>query len=243
MGCSHCMEDSTVAGQHMTRETFEAALDLTERVEAKAYAAGAPRHLLISGGECSEHPDFLAYFERALERRFAVTIITNGMWLGDEALRNAIVPRALAVQVTNDPRFYPKAPPRIEMPRLLYVDALTTLVPLGRLGRKSGPHPLPVKGSPSSFNVRSLTRSLGDIGEAVAMIRLRAMLGKSGHCAPSIGWDGGMYAGETINCFRIGDVRSTNLELSRAVCEMKCNACGLVDGLPDTHKAAIGELE
>lgn len=67
---------------------------------------------------------------------------------------------------------------------------LTALLPLGRLTRKKGPHALPVKGAPSSFNFRSLVRSLGSIEFAVRELRRRAIAGRSGHCSPSICEDG-----------------------------------------------------
>ena len=41
MGCSHCLEDSTVAGKHMTRETFLAALGLTVDVTSEEELAAA----------------------------------------------------------------------------------------------------------------------------------------------------------------------------------------------------------
>jgi len=52
MGCSHCREDWTVAGKHMTDETFEKALEQTIRLEHEAWSAGAPPFVLLSGDSC-----------------------------------------------------------------------------------------------------------------------------------------------------------------------------------------------
>ena len=111
MGCSHCMEDSTVAGQHMTRETFLASLALTERLESVAWSRGVPRLLLISGGEATEHPDVAWFLETARSTGHKVVLITNGMWLDDPDLRAKILRPDwpdLMVQVTNDPQVLPE---------------------------------------------------------------------------------------------------------------------------------------
>jgi len=246
MGCSHCMEDSTVAGQHMTRETFLAALGLTERLEGRAWSRGIPRLLLLSGGEATEHPDAPWFLETARAAGHQVILITNGMWLDDPELRAKILRPDwpdLMVQVTNDPRFYPKAPKAVPIddPRVVFVPQLTLLVTLGRLKRSRLPASPPVRRAPTSFNVRSLTRSLRDVREALFMLRARAAIGMSGHCAPSISSDGTIVAGETSNCFVVGNVHSTADDVTRAIIGMSCNKCGLVDGLTQEQKLAIGE--
>ena len=248
MGCSHCCENSTVAGEHMTRETFTAALALTERLEGAAWRSGIPRRILISGGEATEHPDVEWFLETVISRGFDVILITNGMWLDDPLRAKILRPewKRLMVQVTNDPRFYPKQPTNIptDDPRVVFVPTLTILVPLGRMKparAHSGQDGVPVRKGPTSFNLRSLTRSLGDVREALTMLRARAALGMAGNCSPSISSDGTIVAGETSNCFPIGDVHSTADEITRALGEMQCNKCGLVDNLSQAEKLAIGE--
>jgi len=247
MGCSHCVEDSTVAGSHMTWETFLRALDFTRRIERSAYEAGCPRKLLLSGGECTEHPEIVRFAEEVVRQGFELVLITNGLWLRDPELRQALLRsewKTLFVQVTNDARFYPKKPELVDDPRVVYVESLTHLIPLGRAARKKNieRHGVPMKHAPTSFNMRSATRSLGSFEKAVALLRMRAATGSSwGNCTPSISDDGSVMAGETRLCFRVGTVDSTNEELTKAVIEMRCNACGLVDNLTQEQKRAIGE--
>lgn len=241
------MEDSTVAGQHMTRETFTAALGLTECLEGLAWHRGLPKILLISGGEATEHPDVEWFLETALAAGYRRLLITNGMWLDDPVLRAKILRPDwidLMVQVTNDPRFYPSSPKAVpaDDPRVTFVPSLTVLVTLGRLKRsRLPPEAPPIRKAPTSFNLRSLTRSLRDVREALFMLRARAAMGMSGHCSPSISSDGTIVAGETSNCFPIGDVHSTAEDVTRALVTMQCNKCGLVDGLTQEQKLAIGE--
>jgi MoaA/NifB/PqqE/SkfB family radical SAM enzyme len=91
MGCSHCMEDSTVKGEHMTYETFLKALDFTARAEKLAWAAGCLPLVLLSGGECTEHPDIVKLIETVFARGMLPFLISNGAWLADDALRAAIL--------------------------------------------------------------------------------------------------------------------------------------------------------
>jgi len=246
MGCSHCMEGSTPAGKHMTREIFLAALALTERLEGLAWSRGIPRRLLISGGEATEHPDVVEYLTTARDRGFQIILITNGMWLDDPDLRAKILRPEwpdLLVQVTNDPRFYPTAPKSIprDDPRVVFVPSLTHLIPIGRLKPSRAPASLPLRKSPTSFNLRSLTRSFHDVREALVILRARATVGMSGNCSPSISSDGTIVAGESSNCFAIGDVHSTADQITHALVHMTCNKCSLVDGLSQEQKRAIGE--
>ena len=247
MGCSHCMEESTVAGQHMTRETFLAALALTERLEGLAWSRGVPRIVLLSGGEATEHPDVVWFLETARSTGASVLLITNGMWLDDPELRAKILRpdwTDLMVQVTNDPRFYPREPKAVptDDPRVVFVPSLTVLVTLGRLRRsRLPPGAPPIRKGPTSFNLRSMTRALGDVRETLYVHRARAAMGMSGNCSPSISSDGTIVAGETSNCFPIGDVHSTAEEVTRALVAMQCNKCGLVDNLTQEQKLAIGE--
>ena len=147
------------------------------------------------------------------------------------------------VQVTYDPRFYPGAPPpRLDDPRLTYVGALSLLFPIGRGARRPDAGPLPLRKSPTSFNVRSLTRSLGSFAAAVSMQRLRVAAGAlSGHCSPSVSVTGDVVAGESNLCATVGTVDSTDCDLTRAVLAMgACNRCGLETNLGPRERAAIG---
>lgn len=248
LGCGHCMESSTVRGEHMTDAVFGRALDFTRRAERIAWSVGCPPMILLSGGECTEHPRVVQFVEEVIAQRMVPVVLTNGMWLDDVDLRSAILKpgRPILVQVTNDPRFYPREPPSPESfddERVVRVPALTHLIPLGRAARgRSAGAGVPLAKAPTSFNLRSLTRSLGDFESAVAMLRARAMQGLSGHCTPSITEAGDVVAGETRECFKVGTVESSTAEITKNLTEMRCGRCGLVDGLSQEHKQAIGEV-
>jgi hypothetical protein len=247
------MEESTVAGQHMSSDVFADALGWAWEVEHEAWSAGVPKLILLSGGECSSHPQFAHFVHTVLTLGARAIIITNGMWLGDSELRSKILqPGAdVIVQVTYDKRFYPgDPPPKIEDKRVVYVEELKHLIPLGRLNdrktRREIDSGMAIKKYPTSFNLRSTTRALGSFQKAVAALRLRNALGmlngmpSSNNCIPSVSWDGSVHAGETNNCYKIGDVYSTDEQLTKAVIDMQCNKCGLEHNLNREQKQAIG---
>lgn len=246
-GCSHCMESATRAGEHMTDETFEAALGFTALAERGAIRAGVVPNVLLSGGECTDHPRLEAYVERVLQRGWRPFLLTHGAWLADPERRRSLLRRewaSLCVQVTHDPRFYPgEAPVRVDDPRVIYVGQLSRLLPLGRAKRTSVSAPWaeqPYR-APSSFNLRSLTRALGSFFGAVSMLRLRSAAGAmNGQCTPSINFRGEVGAGESLECFVVGTVASDDAALTRETLGMKCNRCGLEDNLSPAHRAAIG---
>jgi hypothetical protein len=243
MGCGHCMEDSVPNGPHMSEDTFRRSLEFTRSAEAAAWRLGVPPLVLLSGGECSEHPEFVKFIELVEQAKMQPLLITNGMWLGDEKLRAEVLrpKRDIFVQVTNDARYYPSKPPIVRDPRITYVDSLTLLLPLGRLARKKGERALPTRKAPSSFNLRSATRSLGSFFAAISTLRVRAAGGFSGHCIPSISDDGSVMAGETRNCWKLGTVDSSDAALTQAVLDMgACNRCGLENNLTREQKLAIG---
>ena len=240
------MEESTPQGQHMTFDTFRRALDMTRRVERLAWEMGAPPMILISGGECTEHPEVVRFVEEVVAQRLWPLLITNGMWLDDPELRAALLRPEwphIRFQVTNDPRFYPRPAPQVDDERITYVPELSLLVTLGRTGRKKdlAAKGLPFRKAPSSFNLRSLVHAYKSIEKAVAMLRMRALAGQSGHCTPSVSDNGDIVAGETRLCWKFGDVDSTNQQMTEALLSMgECNRCGLEDGLTQEQKRAIG---
>jgi len=243
MHCSHCMEDALETNEHMTEETFREALAFTRRIEEPAWGLGARRLILLSGGEPTEHPDIVKFIEIVIKESLIPLLITNGMWLADERLSREILRprwRQLLVQVTNDPRYYPKKPPRVDDDRIVYIESLSQMITLGRFkeGDRTGEI---MKKAPASFNLRSATRTLRDFQKAVCFQRLRAATGLSGHCTPNITHEGDVLAGESRFCWKLGTVKSTNEELTKAVFTMgSCNRCGLEAGLAQSHKRAIG---
>jgi hypothetical protein len=244
MGCTHCLEDSTPAGEDMSWDTFVASVEFTERVENYAWATGVTPFILLSGGEPSENPLIDKFIELVISKNIIPILITNGMWLEDKELRERILrpewPK-LTIQVTNDSRFYPTGPKiRVDDPRVGYVSKISSIIPLGRI-KKRMPEEPKARRSPTSFNLRSLTQSFKSFDMAVFVIRRNAAMGKSGNCIPSICSSGDVVAGESRLCYKIGTVWSTTQQITQTLLEMgSCNRCGLETGLSTEERSAIG---
>ena len=106
MQCPHCMQDSTPQGKHMTEETFLQVLDFCKDA--------SPMIVNISGGEPTEHPDFVSYVKRIMmiPGVKVICILTNGSWIEDTKKRIAMAKlikagkNSIKVQVYSNPLYY-----------------------------------------------------------------------------------------------------------------------------------------
>ncbi len=233
MGCRHCMVDSVPDGDHMGEETFDAALEFAQRCER-----GIPSPIVLSGGEPTQHPDILRYIHMVLALPGVLprqcVLISNGVFLEDWSLREEILASGVTIQITRDRRFYPRAVPEVEHPRITYVDQLLGITSFGR-ARKNGIEA--TRCSPECYNLRALAQRYGFGYEALR--RLRAF-GK--YCTPTIDADGTVRAGEASECLAIGTVRSTSRELTAGI-HKQC-WCPTVDLIPSSYpKLGLGRFD
>ena len=169
MGCPHCLVNATPDGEHMTLATFKNAITFAMEVDLLA-------PLLISGGEPTEHPQFLEFVDLALRHNVKVLIFSNGTFLEDKDYTDKILVREIEVQITNDERFYPRRVPIIEHPKLMYEHKLRVLTPLGRgavLAEKA--QELPVSRAPGCFNLRSMARSMKSLSSTLPLTILSCL--------------------------------------------------------------------
>jgi len=229
----------------MDMNTFMRALDFTERAECEVIKAGIPVMMMLSGGECTDNPLLVEMASQVVRRGWILSILTHGLWLENKELRDALLRddwKHVLFQVTNDDRYYPRKPLKLEHPKITYVDKLQVLSTIGRASRPTfDPKGLSPRSAPSSFNLRSLTRSYKSMPMAIKLLRARACIGLAGFCTPSVTHEGVVVAGESRLCYPIGTVDSSNEELTKAVLTMgSCNRCKQEDNLSPMHKHAIG---
>lgn len=103
MGCPHCMDDSNPNGGMMDFSTFRKALAFAKD--------NGVAHVLISGGEPTEHPMLVDFCEEIDKTHIRFSIASNGMWLGDSIKEHGIerlsTLRAFAGgQVYSNPKWY-----------------------------------------------------------------------------------------------------------------------------------------
>jgi Radical SAM superfamily len=229
MGCQHCMIDgSGPDGQHMTEEVYRRALTF-------AHDSLAPV-VLIGGGEPTEHPEFISYLRLMCERVPCTVITSNGDFRAKPGVADQIERLGAFVQVTNDPRYYPR---RIEPEQFTgrdgwtYADELRVIFPCRRT-QANGIEA--TRQYPGCVNLRAAVRRFG---LRMALVQLAAA-GK--HCPPSVNVDGTIRAGEADTCHRIGQVGEPLDVIEHRLVTMRCNVCGLRDNLKPEHLAAIGEV-
>ena len=111
MGCKHCMNNAISCDKHMSDKVFTDTLAFV-----KSFSFPVP--IVISGGEPTEHPEFmqlmLELFSTFKGRANLIFLTTNGMYFSKHPeLLQHLLDKAQAasvsfnVQVTKDVRYYP----------------------------------------------------------------------------------------------------------------------------------------
>jgi len=232
MECSHCIVNATPDGEHMSMDTYKKVLDFTAQYD--------PTLLFLSGGEPTEHPNFLEFAYMAIDyvRTKKIGFIlcaSNGMFLDDEKYAKEILKLGINLQITNDSEFYPKRIKFNDDPHLTYVNKLTVVTPLGRAANLSR---ISTCQSPMCFNLRSIVSHLRDLGESLKYLRSRIKM-----CSPSINVDGTLVAGEAPSCHAIGTVQSTGEEITKNILNIQCGRCGLQKNLKGQLKILWDGME
>jgi len=217
------MIDATPDGEHMSVETFTKVLALIKQHQLM--------FITVSGGEPLEHPDFFELINLAKEQT-TVIVLSNGMFLEDQATRDRVLELNVPLQITNDPRFYPKMISKFKHPLFGYEDHIRTIASLGR-AKENGL--VTNRIAPMCYNLRSFVRKLNCFWQSVFQLRT---MGK--FCSPSINIDGSISAGESSCCHRIGTIESSDRELTQNLLRMECNLCGMEDKLKPMYRQAIG---
>ena len=227
MGCSHCMVNASPDGTEMPTTVFGDTLRFIK-------AQGVP-FLMMSGGEPTEHTEVLDYIDYAAREGIQTLLLSNGEFLHAKSttFRDAVLEAVMGVQVTNDPRFYPRHVERFEHPKVAWETRIRAVSPHGRARDNGLATP---RLGPECFNLRSLVRSTGSLLAARAHL---ITLGKM--CTPSVNVDGSISAGESPSCKKIGYVTDSIETIEQNIRLMRCSRCGLIDTMSQAHKRAVGE--
>lgn len=103
-GCRHCLQNALPDGPLMTEATFRKALEFGRFLRCPLY--------IISGGEPTEHPQFLEFckmFDRLLGKEAAFTVTSNGMWYPEQKDMVEKLSRLksfVGMQVYSHPKWY-----------------------------------------------------------------------------------------------------------------------------------------
>lgn len=219
MDCPHCMEDATPIGEHMTLATFCAVKSFIERL-------APPLFIMISGGEPAQHPLLLDFISLCNEwgDEGIVLVLTNGtVFEDDKELGEKLLASGAKIQITNDPRYYPRPVVAPAHENVTLETAIPLITPLGRAVKNNISA---TRTTPMCFNLRSAAHALKNFPKTIGTLRYLKKF-----CTPSIDIHGNVLAGESRFCYKIGTVTSTDDELLSGLLGHHCNACGLESAL------------
>ena len=238
MGCSHCMNNATLNGKHMELETFKKAINFQKKY------GGA--FCIITGGEPTEHPQFVSFIVYALEnlKLCYITVTTNGVWMqhNEDEIKSLynIYGNRLMFQVTNDKRFYPTqidlSLPVFTYDNVVVCNKLEHIYPQGRAIDNN----LEWESKASKcFNVRAITHQIGfkGLGNIIAMLAVKGKF-----CTPHINIDGYIKLGESDLCPNCSHIDKTHDEIIDDILNFKCSKCNHINNnLPKEYRMVIGE--
>jgi hypothetical protein len=215
------MIDAQPDGAHMHYALYRRTIDFAKKMDGIA---------MLSGGEPTEHPQILKMIRYALRKQLITVVLSNGLFLHDRAKTNQYLNLGALWQVTNDPRYYPKAIPQIEHPNLVIERRIRgELIGLGRTSSLGG------KEAPGCFNLRSCICHGFNLRQAIDHLRRAGKF-----CTPSINVDGTLAAGESNQCYRAGRIDDPQCRLIANLRDHACDRCQLHQRLDARHLRAIG---
>lgn len=205
-GCEHCMQGSNPKGKHMDFETFKKAVDLA--------VASKTAFLLISGGEPSDHPEFMKLVEYANER-IPFCICTNGYWAFDfrrEWFKEiGEMANCCGIQVYSNPRYYERHW-EVYKNRALFKSikhcALSTepIENMQLLGRAKNSEKAIEDAKKSKYHMSCLFSTLM-ARQADSMEGFMDLMNKNFHfCTPMIDTKGNIHMSESCKCQSVASV-------------------------------------
>ncbi len=245
MGCSHCMDNATPEGNHMSMDTFKKAVDFFNQYGSLEF--------IITGGEPTENPEWLNMISYAIRNVHGsnvlpmahITLTTNGMNIVNNkdtqhALEDliSIGGGKFSVQVTHVGAYYPidlKFHERFFRNKNVFIATeIESMYPLGRAKENN----LPWNSKCSKcFNIRSAVRSSNDLSTGIIMLASHWKF-----CTPRINWNGDIKLGESRICPTVATIYDSNEDITNNIRNFHCGICSEVNKqLTKEQLAAIGE--
>lgn len=232
MGCKHCMQDSTTKGKHATMEMINKMIRFAE-------LAPLTTTIQISGGEPTEHPEFITILKKIV-KKFSprpVTIITNGEGFHKKEQLKKIIQLMgryphLLIQITTVKDIYKNHEERVEFlekkikkiskkygsgiaERMLVCTELENgIIPIGRalknLDYLNDVSFIAKRKSTSCFNMyNSLLGNDGNLFKAIDYLKTHSM---ASFCKPLIKETGEVVFGEYDACQTIINLSELSME-------------------------------
>lgn len=223
MGCNHCFHDCLPNNEHMTKETFEKALEKIKEIK--------PKVLLVSGGEPTDHPNYIEYIEKIKELGIVFYVLSNGMFIEEKP---ELIELA-TYQITNDERYYPKRIKWSGHRNIIHINELRKIEAIGRAKGRLDSTSI----APNCYNLRAIFRAKKGLKKTIQM--LEGELSK--FCSSLIDWNGEIKIGELGCCESIGSVYNTIPELEYKLYNSDIRGCNKCDKVKLLYKVHFDQLE
>lgn len=242
MGCPHCMQDSSPRGKHMTDETWKKVLAFCEQAQ--------PLVVNITGGEPTEHPDWLRITRSvlALPSVKAVAIITNSAWIEDNATRIQMAKLIrgskgrVKVQVYSNPKYYKDHEWTVAHEAQFRSIGCTPsfhdpifMQDLGRARNNCQEEVAESTHVPSCINSHLIARQAPDFQDFFRMCVMAAKF-----CRPLIDIDGNIHMSESWKCPTVANVsEGVNVAFLKMRASRPCGGCRLYQNFVKLHPAEM----
>jgi hypothetical protein len=229
MSCKHCFNNSNKEGKHMEFEIFKDSID-----KIKLWN---PMVLLLSGGESTDHPNFIEIVNYTKDKlkNTKIMIISNGLFTLDDIRINEYKKLNVIFQITQDIKFYKKGIKIINDENFIYCDTIPS--ELYRLGRAIN---LDYKftNKPKCVNFRSFVVSGLSLKDTIKSSEMRIKF-----CNPVIHPDGNITIGETNSCYIVGNIYDNDKTIENNIKNFTHDKCNKCNGFYNIKKEDIDTLE
>ncbi len=212
MNCPHCMIDATTERKHASLETVDKFIRFAKTLNS--------RRIAISGGEATQHPYFLKYFERILKdfKEADIVLMSNGSFLDNlDSFKILQDKYFFYTQISSIKGLYKDHEKTLELfnkyasslQRTYLVTELHFLEEhLGRAKNNdlSEYRTGNKRNAPSCFNLFSAARSLSSFKDIIYYMETNLQYG---HCKPMIDSTGNIYVSESKNCVKLGTLNDS----------------------------------
>jgi len=230
MECPHCMGSYNEDGEHATMDTVSQICKFTQLYR--------PTSLLISGGEPTDHPNFLELFEYILYNTDAMIILTsNGKFLYNKTIKDKLIELnnkfLFSIQISAIKGLYKRVKSTntlfTSIKRKLKLGYISNeLAVVDQLGRAKGKdwskYSTYVRQVPNCFNLLSC----GYSNDCTTFKDVITAIHTKNNCKPFITEKGNIHISESPVCRHIGTIWDDDKTLYNNLYNTEpCGNCGV----------------
>lgn len=236
INCKHCFNDHNKNIIDMTWDIIVKSVAFINKMQSKV--------LVITGGEPTEHKDFIniiKYISQNTKEVKKIVITSNGVFFENNYdITKEILDfdKRISIQITNDIRYYPiKLNPRnpiYKLNNIVYCDRVDYIYPQGNALKNN----LNWQSNASKcFNFISIVTQLNEksLQKTISILESNFKF-----CTPEIDVDGSLKPGESNMCKSFGTIDDDEKILLQNILNFRCTQCDFINKkLPHQYRKLI----